>query len=333
MAQIAYLTICTHSHIGYAITLAKSLRAAEPQSRLLVYLADSYQDALLPMLDEIEFVHAAKIAVDGYDDMAGRYKPFELSTALKAPCVLDAILRLGAEAVVYLDSDILVLQPFKMVKAALEDGYDCVLTPHITQPTISGEFLADTAFLTAGTFNMGFAAFSNREPAIAFLKWWAEKKKQDCTINISRGIFADQTYCNLAPAFISRLLVLRSHAVNIAYWNFLQRSLELNADGVILTTGEPACFAHFSGIDLNDPNRISRHCPNLSPNDAGVFGTLFSRYFADLKENDAIRPGGFSSIPYGFSKPVPEPAAIPDNPAKPLARKSLRGRIRSLLHR
>jgi hypothetical protein len=334
MADLAYLTVCTNSHIGLAITLAKSLRSAVPGARLLAYVADRFDTGILPALDEIEFLATETLGVAGFQDMANRYNAFEFSTAMKAPCILDAIQRLGAKSAVYLDSDTFVLQPLDAVTTALADGYDCILTPHITAPTREHDFPQDRSYLTAGVFNLGFAGFSNRKPAIDFLQWWARKKREDCTVNLAAGVFVDQTYCNLAPAFIERLLVLRDPGYNLAYWNLDQRPVSIDPNGSAMTGGEQVRLLHFSGADFRKPGLISRHSPGLESAQAGDFGVMFDAYLAEAEANDALYPGGFSSLRFALLEPHPksgaaaaEPLSIPSAPAE---RQKLAVRLRRL---
>jgi hypothetical protein len=334
MAEPAYLTVCTNSHIGFAITLAKSLRSAVPGARLLAYVADRFDAGILPNLDEIEFLATEALGIAGFQDMADRYNAFEFSTAMKAPCILDAIQRLGAKSAVYLDSDTFVLRPLDGVTKAFADGYDCILTPHITRPTRKGESPQDRSYLTAGVFNLGFAAFSSRQPAIDFLRWWAGKKREDCTVNLAAGVFVDQTYCNLAPAFIERLLVLRNPGYNLAYWNLDQRSVSIDADGSAMTEGEQVRLLHFSGADFRKPGLISRHSPGLKSAKAGDFGIIFDAYLAEVAANDALFPNGFSSIRFALPEPDPKsgtaaakPLSIPSAPSE---RQKLAVRLRRM---
>lgn len=302
MDRITFVTVCTNSHLAYAITLARSLRAALPGAKLVTYITDKFDKVILPDLEEIEFVAAEAIGIEGFDDMAGRYNAFEFSTALKAPCILHALEKRGAVSVVYLDSDTLVLGPLDAVSKALAQGYDCILTPHITSPTREGEVPTDRAYLTAGVFNLGFAAFSNRPPAMAFLRWWSQMKREDCSVNKTAGVFVDQTYCNLAPAFIERLHVLRDPGYNLAYWNLAQRPVSFDEFGVASTGEHPIRLVHFSGADFRIPEVISRYNLGLNRDNAGAFAIVFDRYVAAVAANDVIHEGGFSSIPFAFGR-------------------------------
>lgn len=335
MTDVAYVTIATNSHIGYAMTLAQSLRDAVPQARLKVYVVDGCRPSILPETDIIEFFDAETIGIEGFDDMARRYSAFELSAALKAPCILDALTKRGAEIVIYLDSDTFILQPLTEATSAIADGNDCVLTPHITRPTVPGEVLPDRSYLTAGVFNLGFAAFSNRPPAIEFLRWWAGRKRESCIVDTSQGMLGDQTYCNLAPAFIDKLKVLRHPGYNVAHWNLDQRDITFNAEGIALSNGELVKLAHFSGFDIRAPHIVSRHRPGLTRNAGSGFIRLFDRYAASVAVHDAIHPGGFSSIGFGFAEPEADPAnaeaGIPSAKQRPPRHKLVALKLRRFL--
>jgi hypothetical protein len=311
MADTAFLTIVTNSHLGYAITLAKSLARAMPGTRLRIYIADRWDPAILPDLAEAEFIAADQCELNGYVDMARRYNAFEFATALKAPCILHALDQTGVDSVIYLDSDIWVLGSFDPVIEALAAGTDCILTPHITAPYKAVGIPDEDLYLQVGLFNLGFAAFSNRQPARSFLSWWAAKKRVACTINLHRGLFGDQGYCNLAPVFIERFQILRVAGFNIAYWNLDQRQISKNASGQYFANDQPIRFVHFSGASIATPNVISKFQNRFTKSNVGLFAELLDAYLAEVKSNDVFNATTFSRLVWIYAKPVGHVAAMP----------------------
>jgi len=71
--------------------------------------------------------------------MAFRYDIVEFNTALKPFCFEYAFDKLGADIALYLDPDIFVLRPLRHIMAALAEGSECVLIPHITAPLDEGK--------------------------------------------------------------------------------------------------------------------------------------------------------------------------------------------------
>jgi hypothetical protein len=319
MAKTAFLTVATNSHLGYAITLAKSLARAMPGERLRIYIADRWEPAILPDIPDAEFIAADQCGLAGYADMAGRYSAFEFTTALKAPCILHTLDQTGAGGVIYLDSDILVMGSFEPVFDRLADGTDCILTPHITAPYKATRIADEDSYLLVGLFNLGFAAFSDREPARSFLSWWAEKKRVECTINLPRGLLVDQTYCNFAPLFIEKFHILREAGYNIAYWNLDQRLITKDNSGRYLANGEAIRFIHFSGASIETPDVLSKYQDKFTRADVGLFAELLDAYLAEVNAHDIYKDTTYSQMIWTYTKPdIP----VADMPAEAVIEKS-----------
>lgn len=308
---LTYVTVSTNSHLGYAITLAKSLAGAMPGTRLRIYVADRWDPSILPELEEAEFIDASQCGLEGYLDMASRYGALEFTTALKAPCILHSLNQTKAAGAVYLDSDMEVLGSLSPLSQKLASGTDCILTPHITSPFKATDLPDEDSYLLAGIFNLGFAAFSNRAPAIDFLNWWASKKRKECTNNRLRGLFLDQSYCNLAPAFIENFETLRDPGFNLAYWNLSQRTITKDGEGRYFANGMPIRFVHYSGASIQTPDVISKHQSRYSKANAGLFAELFEAYLAKVSANDIVNGTRYSRIVWHHSKPVQPTAALP----------------------
>lgn len=69
-----------------------------------------------------------------------------------------------------------------------------------------------------------------------------------CYDEIERGLFTDQRWCDLVPAFFSGTYVLRDPGYNVASWNLSQRAVTIDDDGRILAAGQPLRFFHFTKI-------------------------------------------------------------------------------------
>ena len=281
--------------------LCDSLSKAEPNARLHLFLADRLPDAdwAGALDDRIVLVGIDKLAIDDLDDMTFRYSILELNTAIKPFCFDYLFDVLGFDAAIYMDPDILVLNPLDHVRSALACGASCLLTPHITQSLNDGRHPSEDTFLTCGVFNLGFAAFANVLESREFIRWWGHKTRYDCVVALARGIFVDQSYCNFAPCFLDRLQVLRNPGYNVAYWNLAQRRINRNGENYRIGD-ELVRFVHFSGLEPRDPTSFSKHQNRFTRRNVGALAELVDRYVAELDQRDRYGSGRFSEIPYAF---------------------------------
>ena len=310
--RVAYFSICSLNYFHFARTLAQSLRAAQPDAELHLFVADRWNDAAVAAAPEFHAVPLDAIGIPNVLDMAFRYDILEFNTSIKPFCFDYLLSRRNFDQAIYLDPDIYVLKPLDHVLQALDGGADCVLTPHITRPIDDGRYPGEIQLLLAGVFNLGFAAFANSSDAHRFLAWWRQKLATGCLRDTANGIFVDQRYCDFAPAFIDRLTVLRHPGYNLAYWNLVYRSVE-TSDGVYSACGQPVHFVHFSGIDPERPELVSKFQDRFRRADLVAFGALYDDYLARLARNDSSNGLQFSKIPYGFGifasgAPIPDAA-------------------------
>jgi hypothetical protein len=310
--RVAYFSICSLNYFHFARTLAQSLRAAQPDAELYLFVADRWDDAAVAAAPEFHAIPADAIGIPHLLDMAFRYDILEFNTALKPYCFDYLLSREDVDRAIYLDPDIYVLKPLDHVLQAFADGSDCVLTPHITRPIDDGRLPGEIELLLSGVFNLGFAAFADTPDSRRFLAWWQQKLATGCLRDVAHGIFVDQRYCDFAPAFIDRLTVLRHPGYNLAYWNLVYRPVE-SSDGLYTACGQPIHFVHFSGIDPERPEIFSRFQNRFGRADLAAFGALYDAYLANLARNDFSDGLQFSKIRYGFdtlASGQPIPAAV-----------------------
>ncbi|MDO9194746.1 MAG: glycosyl transferase, partial [Undibacterium sp.] len=63
------------------------------------------------------------------------------------------------------------------------------------------------------------------------------------------GLFTDQRWIDLVPAFFEGVCILRTSRLNVAPWNLTTRELTGTAPNEVLVNGEPLGFYHFTGFD------------------------------------------------------------------------------------
>ncbi|PID40035.1 MAG: hypothetical protein CR984_05295 [Proteobacteria bacterium] len=69
-----------------------------------------------------------------------------------------------------------------------------------------------------------------------------------CYDDIPNGLFTDQRWIDLAPAFFDAIHILRDKTYNVATWNLSHRPVTID-NGQLQIDGAPIKFFHFSGFD------------------------------------------------------------------------------------
>lgn len=280
----AVVTICSHNYFPYARILFHSLQKYHPEASLFLCLADIYNSEIDLGIEGIEIIPAAELGINNFSDFAFRYDIMEFNTAVK-PFVMKLLIEeRNFQQVVYLDPDIELFAPITPVFEAFENGANFVLTPHITEPAEFKEFPNDIGIMKAGIYNLGFIAVNNSQDGRDFLDWWSRKLRYQCLNQQDRGIFVDQKYIDLLPAFHDHVAILRDRTLNVAYWNLDQRRLEQTSQGWTIE-GEPLRFFHFSGIDPQFPQRLSKYTERFNGNLNPATRALVTHYIAKLKHH------------------------------------------------
>jgi hypothetical protein len=126
-----------------------------------------------------------------------------------------------------------------------------VLTPHLLEFEDVKSAIVDNevCVLKHGVFNLGAFAVNNSREGQSFVNWFNKRLSEFCYDDIPNGLFTDQKWCDLAPAFFENLYILRDPGCNVASWNLSRRSLSFSSDGTLLVNGSPLKFYHFTGYD------------------------------------------------------------------------------------
>jgi glycosyltransferase involved in cell wall biosynthesis len=287
--------------MGYAATLKSSFRRHNPDIPVYVFIADRPRPLTDALGDDANVIVIDRTIAPNYERMASIYTIMEYNTSVKPHCIDYLFDALGFDAVCYLDPDILVTSSLVEIFDFLESGDDCVLTPHITAPLSDGFHPGDLAILQAGTYNLGFIGIRNTLPARRFVTWWRNWLETDCLVDLERGVFVDQKFCDLAPAFIERTRILHDPGYNLAYWNLVHRPVEFRGAN-LFAGGSPVKFIHFSGINKDKPEEFSKHQNRFTVDTIGALKPVFDNYLESLRRNDACGSGHFSRLDYGFGK-------------------------------
>jgi glycosyltransferase involved in cell wall biosynthesis len=268
-------TIVAKNYLSQARVLTDSFLKYHPTSMVFVLLVDEVDDYFDPGAERFRLVRFEELGIEKPDAFRFKYKVIELSTAVK-PFFLEYLFRkFGLRKIVYLDPDILVTDTLHELSELL-DHHDIVLTPHILEPMDDDRRPSELDILLAGTYNLGFIAISSTENTASFLKWWQRRVYDYCIMDPLKGFHVDQKWVELALGFFDGIYILRDPGYNVAYWNMGTRRLTVS-NGKYFANDRPLRFYHFSGLDPDDLNRISRHQNRYTlkdlPDHAGLFET------------------------------------------------------------
>ena len=304
--KLAIFTICSNNYLPMAkVLLASAIRYC-PEATLYLCLADELSDAgLYP--PNVNIVAAEELAIPDFRSFAFRYTIMEFNTALK-PFMIRHLLRQGFDAVLYFDPDIEVFAPLDVVLDPLRASYSFVLTPHICQPAEGDAFPDDMGIMRAGIYNLGFLGVGVGPDTERLLRWWSSRLRYHCVSEQERGVFVDQKFIDLLPAFTNSVCIVRDTGCNVAYWNLQQRSLTQAGDQW-LVDGRQLRFFHFSGIGIDDPTYLSKWTQAFRGAEISPPLRTLMRHYADQ-----VLAGGYGAKPqppysYGYfssGRPIPD---------------------------
>ncbi|MCI7568397.1 MAG: glycosyltransferase [Desulfovibrio sp.] len=243
-------TSCTNNYIPKARVLASSLKRFHPDWEFCLLLGEAVPEGFSlenEPFDRIVFFD--QLGIPDYESWLFRHRVVEICTAAKGPAAYRFLVEEEHEKVIYLDPDIMVCNSLAPLEALL-DEHDILLTPHQRLPQ-HGRAIEDNerVALKYGIFNLGFLGLARRKQGMEFASWWRDRLLQYCYDDIPNGLFTDQRWCDMAPAFFPRLHILRDPGYNAASWNLTERHISRSADGVYMADDVPLRFYHFTGFD------------------------------------------------------------------------------------
>jgi glycosyltransferase involved in cell wall biosynthesis len=236
--------------------MVKSLRRFHPDLAVYVLFIDDIEGFVDPAEEGFAVLSLADLELPRPREFCFRYEVMELSTAVK-PFLLRCLLDRGHRELLYLDPDIWVFRPLDALFEWLGDA-DLLLTPHLTGALADGHHPDERAILLSGSYNLGFVGIARGAQIDTLLAWWSERCELHCLSDVARGLFVDQRWMDLAPAFVDRVRIVRHPGYNAAYWNLAQRPLSGDPHSP-WAAGEPLHFYHWSGFDPLKPTALSRH--------------------------------------------------------------------------
>ena len=208
----------------------------------------------------------------------------ESCTAIKASAT-NFLLNEHTELVIYFDPDILCYSDISDLIRELKNN-SVSLTPHLLVPPIDEDGILTNEIsgsLRFGIFNLGFFAFTNNLESKEVLNWWNSRLVKYCETKPESGIFTDQKWFDLSPAYFSQVSALRNPGYNVAPWNIENRILKFS-NGTYYCNDKPLVFFHFSSYDKPDLFNMLSHFDK-----SGLSLDLLKGYEALLSEKSYLR--------------------------------------------
>lgn len=308
-ARQAIVTIVSNNYLHFARTLMESVARHHPDAARYCVIVDTDMDPAAAVESEFEAIQLSQIGLPFGDEFMFQYTILELNTAVK-PWALEHLLERGHEQVLYIDPDIYLYRQLEEVNALLDGGASMVLTPHLLAPMNDEKHPDERTIRMAGTYNLGFIALREHPATRRMLTWWQGKLARDCVVDMANGIFVDQSWMDLVPGLFDGVAVLRHPGYNIAYWNMAQRHVAAAAGGYTVN-GQPLSFFHYSGVDPQNPEPVSKHqdrfrLDGIEP----AARALLLEYCANVVAHGQDQ---YRKLPYGYANfrdGTPIPAAV-----------------------
>jgi hypothetical protein len=251
MSTIHVFTSAACNYIPKVRALVASIRRHHPEWRVHLALSDGVPDGINLFHEPFDEIHpVAELGIPDHRGWAFCHGIVELSTAIKPFLLARLLERPDCGGVVYLDPDTIVFSPLDEVVASLQRA-SIGLTPHLVapEPDLVGVMDNEIAALKHGVYNLGFVAVAPTPTGRRFAAWWADRCYHFCRDSIPHGLFTDQRWIDLVPAFFEDVCILRSTRLNVASWNVSLRSLTGGVPDGIQVDGAPLGFYHFTGFD------------------------------------------------------------------------------------
>jgi lipopolysaccharide biosynthesis glycosyltransferase len=216
----------------------------------------------------------------------------ESCTAIKASAA-KFLLDEHTKLVIYFDPDILCYSDISGLIRELQTN-SVSLTPHLLEPPVKEDGIRANEIegsLKFGIFNLGFFAFTNNLESKEVLDWWNSRLIKYCETKPESGIFTDQKWFDMSPAYFPQISALRNPGYNVAPWNIENRILRFS-DGIYYCNEKPLVFFHFSSYDKPDLFNMLKHFDK-----SGLSLDLLKGYESLLSKKSQLKDEIISMVP------------------------------------
>ena len=296
MQEVHVFTSAAFNYIPKVRMLFKSLRQHHPEWNLHLALADELRAEIDLSNEPFDgIIPISELGIPEWRGWAFCHTIVELATAIK-PFTLAKLLKLpNASKVIYLDPDTVAFSRLDDILEALDES-NIVLTPHQITPekTLAAIMDNEICSLKHGIYNLGFFAVSATNVGHEFADWWSQRLYYFCREDFQHGLFTDQRWIDLVPAFFDGVAIMRSPRHNVAPWNLTTREVSFDRAGNYLVDGEALGFYHFTGFDSGAHRLMA--AKNAGGNKA--IGKLIEWY---VKQTDQLASDPLASEPWAFA--------------------------------
>jgi glycosyltransferase involved in cell wall biosynthesis len=249
--SIHVFTSVTTNYLPKARVLAQSVKRHLPDCVFHLVIADR-----LPLDFELRnepfdsLMRIEELGIPNAKQWIFQHSIVEACTGVKGFALQRLLARKDCDIVLYFDPDIVVLHSLAALLGCFEHSA-VVLTPHLTEPESNQVAIQDNELsaLRHGVYNLGFLGVRACAEGRRFADWWANRLEHFCYDDIPRGIFTDQRWVDLAPAYFDTLKILRDPGYNVCTWNLTHRRIAGSVPDGLTVNGQPLYFYHFSGLD------------------------------------------------------------------------------------
>lgn len=234
------------------------MKQTNPNWRFVIGLVDKNNERADLSFLECEIVEVDELHIEHFTTMVSKYTIVELLTSVK-PFYFKWFFEKFPDIknIAYFDPDIIVFQPLTKIESDLET-YDIILTPHFTSPINDDLLPTELHVMQTGIYNLGYIAARKSENTLNMLAWWQSRLKEQCVINLSKGLFVDQLWANLIPAYFSKVLIEKHPGYNMAHWNLHERKISVIND-TYYANDHLLIFFHFSHYNPVNADIIAAH--------------------------------------------------------------------------
>lgn len=297
MKQIHLFTCAACNYIPKVRLLFQSIRKYHPDWLLHLALADELPEHIDISQEPFDHVWpVSKLDIPHWRGWAFCHNIVELSTAIKPFAMLKLMELPGAQKIIYMDPDTVAFSKLDDILQALDES-SLLLTPHLTEPEDDIQAVMDNEIcsLKHGIYNLGFIGVRIDEESKRFASWWANRLYHFCRADIKNGLFTDQRWIDLVPAFFEGVAIMRSPRHNVASWNLTHRQVSGDFETGFFVNGKPLGFYHFTGFDSGAHDIMVMK--NIGANDS--VSMLLKWYKGRIQE---LGKDPLSSLPWAFAR-------------------------------
>jgi hypothetical protein len=269
MPSIHLFTSITANYIPKARVLAKSLKKFHPDYQFHIILSDQIPASIDLQNEPFDtIITIDELLIPNLESWIFKHTLVEMCTGVKGFAFKEIIRRYQPDYLFFFDPDMVILSPIDSLINKLNKN-SILLTPHQTEPEETERAIIDNEIcsLKHGVFNLGFLGIrpTKSSEGLKFIDWWTARLQDYCYDDKLNGLFTDQRWVDLAPAFFDDLGITRESIYNVATWNLTHRIATGSIDKGITINGQPICFYHFSGFDSGAQEVMLKEYGKKSP--------------------------------------------------------------------